>query len=155
MDSTAERVAQLVQPAIEAEGYSLVDIELKGKGGGRVLRLFIDKPEGGITLDDCQVVSELLSPMLDVEDIVDGRYFLEVSSPGINRRIKRRADFEKFAGSTVKIYMRSPVDGRRQLTGVLQGVENDDVLVRENRAGTEGIRRVPLATIDRANLQVI
>ena len=69
MDSTSDRIAQVVEPAIEAEGYALVDVELKGKGRGRVLRIFIDKTETGITLDDCQKVSELLDPMLDVEDI--------------------------------------------------------------------------------------
>jgi ribosome maturation factor RimP len=155
MDSTTEYVAELVEPAIEAEGYSLVDVELKGKGQGRILRLFIDKADGDITLDDCQQVSELLSPMLDVEGAIDGRYFLEVSSPGINRRIKKKADFEKFAGSKIKISMRSPLDGRRQFTGTLEGVENDDVLVRDNRSGHEGMSRIPLAAIDKANLQII
>ena len=155
MDSTTERVAQLVELAIQAEGYSLVDVELKGKGGSRALRLFIDKPDSGITIDDCQHVSELVSPMLDVEDIVEGRYFLEVSSPGINRRIRKRADFERFAGNTIKIQMRSPLDGRRKFTGKLEGVEDDNVLVRDTSSEPGGIRRVPLAAIAKANLQVI
>lgn len=155
MDSTTERIVQLVQPAIEAEGYALVDVELKGKGGSRVLRLFIDKAQGGITLDDCQNVSEFLSPMLDVEDIIEGRYYLEISSPGINRRIKKKADFERFTGNKVRIQMRSPLDGRWQMTGTLKGVEDNDVLVRDDHSGSEGISRVPLDAIEKANLQVI
>jgi ribosome maturation factor RimP len=155
MESTAEMVARVVEPAIESEGYSLVDLELKRDGGTRVLRLFIDKPEGGITLDDCQKVSHLLSPMLDIEDVVEGRYFLEISSPGINRRIKKRADFERFAGSKVKIHVRSPVDGRRKITGIIEGVEGGSVIIRHECPGSKGLSRVPFAAISRANLQII
>ena len=157
MESTCERVAQVVEPAIEAEGYALVDIELKGGDGGRVLRLFIDKPEGeegGITLDDCQRVSVLVNPLLDVEDTIEGRYFLEVSSPGVNRRIRKREDFERFAGSKVKIRTRSPMSGRRNFTGIIESVEGDDVLLRDDASGSEQINRIPLSVIERANLQV-
>ena len=86
MESTSERVAQVIEPTIEAEGYELVDIELKGGPGGRTLRLFIDRPDEDITVDDCSLVSRLVNPLLDVEDVVEGRYFLEVSSPGVKRR---------------------------------------------------------------------
>ncbi|UCD58771.1 MAG: ribosome maturation factor RimP [Candidatus Hydrogenedentota bacterium] len=155
MESTAEMVVRVVERAIESEGYSLVDLELKRDGGTQVLRLFIDKPEGGITLDDCQKVSHLLSPMLDIEDVVEGRYFLEISSPGINRRIKKRADFERFAGSKVKIHVRSPIDGRRKITGIIEGVEGESVIIRHERPGSKGLSRVPFAAISRANLQII
>jgi len=155
MESTAERVAQVVEFAVEAEGYALVDVELKGGSGGRVLRLFIDKPEEGITLGDCQRVSRLLGPMLDVENIIEGRYYLEVSSPGVNRRIRKREDFERFVGSKVKIHTRSPVDGRRKFTGVIEGVEKGDIIVRSESSGTDSVSRVPLAAIDKANLQVV
>ncbi len=155
MESTAERVAQVVEFAVEAEGYALVDVEIKGGSGGRVLRLFIDKPGEGITLGDCQRVSRLLGPMLDVENIIEGRYYLEVSSPGVNRRIRKREDFEKFVGSKVKIHTHSPVDGRRKFTGVIEGVEKGDIIVRSESSGTDSVSRVPLAAIDKANLQVI
>jgi ribosome maturation factor RimP len=155
MSSIDDKAARIVEPAVEAEGYALVDMEFRREAGGEVLRLFIDKPGGGITLDDCQKVSELLSPLLDVENIVEGRYFLEVSSPGINRRIKKKADFETFAGSKVKIHVRSPVDGRRKITGTIEGVEGGDVVVRDERPGSQKLSKVPLASITRANLQVI
>ena len=156
MESTAERVARIVEPMIAAEGYALVDVELKGAGGGRVLRFFIDKPDEGITAGDCQQVSRLLGPMLDVEDIVEGRYYLEVSSPGVNRRIKKREDFERFIGSRVKIRTRSPVDGRRKFTGAIEGVDGGDVVVSgESSGGKALISRIPLAAIDKANLQVM
>ena len=155
MGSVSERIAHAVEPAIEAEGYALVDVELKGEGGGRVLRLFIDKPDGSITLDDCQAVSELVSPMLDVENVVQGRYYLEVSSPGINRRIRKQADFERFIGSTVKIRLRSPLNGRRKITGVIEGVGDGEVVVRDKRSEAGEPSRVPLAAIDKANLQVL
>lgn len=155
METASDRVARVVEPAIEAEGYTLVDAELKGEGGGRVLRLFIDKPEGGITIDDCQKMSRLLSPMLDVENMIEGKYYLEVSSPGINRRIRKKEDFERFVGSKIRIRTRSPIDGRRKVTGVIEGIEESDVIIRDERSGAEGISRIPLAAIDRANLQVI
>lgn len=155
MSSISDRAARIVEPAVEAEGYSLVDLEFRREAGGEVLRLFIDKPGGGVTLDDCQKVSEVLSPLLDVEDVVEGRYFLEVSSPGINRRIRKRADFETFAGSKVKIHVRSPVNGRRKITGIIEGVEGGDVVIRDERPGSEKLSRVPLASITRANLQVM
>ena len=156
MESIAERVTQIVEPAIEAEGYTLVDVEIKGAEGGRVLRFFIDKPDGGITAGNCQQVSRLLGPMLDVENIVEGRYYLEVSSPGVNRRIKKREDFERFIGSRVKIQTRSPVDGRRKFTGAIEGVDGGDVVVSGDASGGKTlISRIPLAAIDRANLQVM
>ena len=153
--STGEKIAGIVEPALEAEGYSLVDLEFRREGGSWVLRLFIDKPEGGITLDDCQKASRLLSPILDVENMIEGRYFMEVSSPGINRRIRKKDDFEKFAGAKVKIQLRSPLDGRKKITGIIEGVEGNKVFIRNEHAGSRELSRVPLAAITRANLQII
>lgn len=146
-------MAEVIEPAINTEGYVLVDIEFISSPSGGTLRLFIDKPDGGITLDDCEQVSRLLSPLLDVENIIQGRYFLEVSSPGINRRIRKKGDFEKFAGKKVKIHLRSPQDGRRKITGIIEGVEGSEVLISEDPAKPN--RRVPLANISRANLQIM
>jgi len=155
MESTCERVAQVVEPAIMSEGYALVDVELEGGTGARTLRLFIDKPGEGITLDDCQKVSELLGPLLDVEDVVDGRYFLEISSPGVNRRIRKKEDFERFAGDKVKIRTRSPIDGRSKFTGTIEGVEGGEVLIRTENSKSERTYRIPFASIVKANLQVL
>jgi ribosome maturation factor RimP len=150
-----DRIARLVEPAVEAEGYYLVDLEFKTDGGSGVLRLFIDKPAGGITLDDCEKVSHLLSPMLDAENIIEGRYFLEVSSPGINRRIKKRADFERFVGAKVKMHLSPPLDGRKNITGIIEGVEGDEVLIKDERSGSQKLSRIPITGITRANLQII
>lgn len=155
MESTCDKVAQVVEPAIESEGYALVDIELKGGAGARTLRLFIDKPDEGITVDDCQKVSKLLGPLLDVEEIVEGRYFLEISSPGVNRRIRKQEDFERFTGDKVKIKTRSPIDGRSKFTGTIAGVEGGEVLIRTGTSKSERIYSIPLAAIEKANLQVL
>ncbi|GAB4341057.1 MAG: ribosome maturation factor RimP [Candidatus Abyssubacteria bacterium] len=154
MNSIEERVAAAIESLIEAEGYYLVDLEYKQSRGSAILRLFIDKPEGGVSIDDCQRVSELLSPVLDVENIIERRYYLEVSSPGINRRIRKKADFERFAGTKVRIHLRSPLGGRRKITGVIDGVEDDEVVISEERSDGAQRHRVPLAAIDHANLQV-
>lgn len=155
MEPIVDRIARLVEPAIEAEGYYLVDLEYRGDGGSGVLRLFIDRREGGITLDDCEKVSQLVSPMLDVENIIAGRYFLEVSSPGINRRIRKRADFERFVGSKVKIHVSPPVEGHKSITGIIESVEADEVLIKGEQGGVQNVNRIPLGRITRANLQVI
>lgn len=156
MESIGEKVSGVVEPAIAAEGYLLVDIEFVGSPGGGTLRLFIDKPEGGITVEDCEQVSRIVSPLLDVENIIEGRYYLEVSSPGINRRIRKKSDFERFCGEKVKIYLRSPQDGRKKITGIIDGVEDDAVVVSEERAKPERQRKViPLSNILRANLQIL
>jgi ribosome maturation factor RimP len=155
MESTCDRVARVAEPAIESEGYTLVDVELKGGSGARTLRLFIDRPGKGITLDDCQKVSEILSPLLDVEDIVEGRYFLEISSPGINRRIKKKEDFARFAGDKVKIVTRSPMEGRSKFTGTIEGVEGGEVLIRTGTSKSARTYSIPLAAIEKANLQVL
>jgi len=153
MESTVERVAEVVEPALEAEGYLLVDLEFISSAGGGTLRLFIDRPEGGITLNDCEQASRLISSLLDVEDIIQGRYFLEVSSPGINRRIRKKSDFEKFAGAKVKIHLRTPQNGRRKITGIIEGVEGENVVVSED-AGKPA-QRVAFGNILRANLQIL
>ncbi len=155
MESTCEKVAQIVEPAIEAEGYELVDIELKGGPGSRTLRLFIDRPNVGITVDDCSLISRLVNPLLDVEDVVEGRYFLEVSSPGVNRRVRKEKDFERFAGDTVRIETLSPVDGRRKFTGTIEGVEKGEVLVRTGSSKSGRTYRIPLEVIGRANLRAL
>lgn len=155
MELVAERAVRVLEPLVEAEGYDLVDLEYRREGGRGVLRLFIDKPGGSVTLDDCQTVSEFLSPVLDVENIIEGRYFLEVSSPGINRRIKKKADFERFIGSKVKMQLRIPVNGQRKVTGIIEGVEGEEIVIRGGSPEAESLKKVPLVSIDRANLQVI
>lgn len=147
-----EDIAALLEPEVESLGFELTDIEVSLSSGGGVLRLFIDKPdsspENGVTLDDCEKVSRQVSAVLDVEDPIPGEYTLEVSSPGMNRRLVKAAHFERFAGSRVKLKLKRLVDGRRNLKGRLAGYEAPNVLVEEGR---ETIA-VPLEEIDTARL---
>jgi len=125
-----QEIVALLEPEIESLGYELADIEVNIVGG--VLRLFIDS-EDGITLDDCAAVSRQVSALLDVEDPIPGEYNLEVSSPGLNRRLVKTSHFERFAGSTVKVKLKRLVEGRRNYKGKLVGYDEPNVLVKEGQ----------------------
>jgi len=137
----AERVAV-------SEGLYLVDVELKGGRSNTLLRVYIDKA-GGITHADCQNVSEQLSAMLDVEDPFPGSYTLEVSSPGLDRELRKPGDYEHFAGRRARVILREPVEGQTVFEGRLAGLEGG--LVRLD-LGEAGIREFGLAAISRTKL---
>jgi ribosome maturation factor RimP len=138
------RVDNVVEPAVTGMGYELVDVQ--ASNGGRLLRLFIDKP-GGVTLDDCAAISRHLTRVLAVEGIDYER--LEVSSPGLDRPLRKEADFVRFAGHKAEVRMRTPdASGRRKFAGVLRGVEAGEVSLE-----FEGqIVRLALDDVDRAKL---
>jgi ribosome maturation factor RimP len=115
----------LLEQALIQIGYEMVDLEISSRG--KLLRLFIDKP-GGVNIDDCALVSEHVSHLLAVEYDVDYDR-LEVSSPGLDRVLKKESDFERFAGSKVQIKMRIPVEGRKNFTGVLRGIDGGVVRI--------------------------
>jgi ribosome maturation factor RimP len=122
-----ERLLEILEPAVAAMGYELADLDAHlGRRG--LLRLYIDR-EGGVTLDDCQRVSEQIGAFLDVEDPLPGSYVLEVSSPGFDRRLRTLAHFERFVGENVRVELRDALEGRRRFLGRLAGVEGDDVLL--------------------------
>ena len=147
-DKTIElQVEELVTSLVESEGMELVDLEYRRDGRRWILRLFIDK-EGGVTVDDCVYISRQLGDFLDVKDIIPQAYVLEVSSPGVNRRLRKEDDFSRFAGHKVRLLLVSPLEGRRQIIGELRGVEGDSVVV----SSPEGRWEVPLADIGKANL---
>jgi len=130
-----EEVSRLVGPVLEDMGYELVDVEYITHYGRWVLRLYVDK-EGGITLDDCAQVSREVGDLIDVKDIIDHEYVLEVSSPGLNRPLKKEKDFLRALGKKIRVRMSSPVEGRRNFTGTLMrfqegtlGLEMEDRLV--------------------------
>ena len=118
---TMERVRTLAQDILGFEGMELVHLEMKREPGGLLLRLYIDK-EGGVTLDDCAKVSRQLSAQLDVEDPIEERYTLEVSSPGLDRPLVSEGDFARFAGRRIRLTTRLPLDGRRNFLGRLEGL---------------------------------
>jgi ribosome maturation factor RimP len=147
--SVAERVREIAEQAAIDQGVELVHAEVAGPEGSPIVRLFIDKP-GGVTHDDCSQVSRQLSTVLDVEDFIHSAYVLEVSSPGLERGLYKRADYERFAGSQAKIKVRSPVNGQRNFRGRITGVDGDNVIVEDR---TSGRVELPLDGIVKANLE--
>lgn len=119
----ANELEKLLAPAVEALGYELCDLELRVAGKNGLVRVFIDRPDG-IGLDDCERVSNQISGILDVEDPIPGEYSLEVSSPGLDRRLKTEAHFERFAGQEAKIELYRAQDNRRRYRGILGGVND-------------------------------
>lgn len=146
--SVQKKLREIAEPVLASLGYELVDVEYATGGGAAVARFFIDK-EGGVDVEDCARASRELDPVLDVEDVISSSYSLEVSSPGVNRPIRRKEDFEKFAGERVKIRTYAKLEDRKIFVGELLGVEDDEVLVDIDGAP----RRVPLDAIAKANLQ--
>ena len=120
-----ETLLKILEPSIEALGYEVVELEFHGG----VLRLYIDRRAGGVTLGDCERVSRQVSAVLDVEDPIPAAYTLEVSSPGLDRPLRKRSDFERFTGQKAKLELTLPLDGRRRFSGILRGVERDELLI--------------------------
>ena len=141
--ATAERVAA-------SEGMVVVDVELKGGRANPLLRVYIDKP-GGISHADCQLVSEQLSAILDVEDPIPGSYVLEVSSPGLNRQLVRPSDFTYFAGRRARLVLREPAGAQRVIEGKLAGFEDGRVRMD---LGEAGVNEFELSNISKAKLVV-
>lgn len=149
-DLTVTRAWEIVGPLLAEEGIEIVDIELRHEGGkrGRVLRLYLDK-EGGPNLDDLTRVSRLLSELLDAQIDASEPYTLEVSSPGINRLLKKGEHFLRFIGKRVRVRTRESVDGRRSFLGLLKDVEDEGIVVFQ-----DGMQfRIPFALIERANYE--
>jgi ribosome maturation factor RimP len=144
-----EGVRAIAEGILREAGLELVEVEFRREAPGWVLRLYIDRP-GGITLDDCQRVSEELGDHLDVAELIDHPYHLEVSSPGLDRPLTREADFVRFAGHPARISTREPVDGRKSFRGRLAGLEDDRVLLDLD----EGPRvAIPRGVIHKARLE--
>ena len=128
----AKELEALLNPLIVQEGGELVDLQWRREGHQWVLRLFLDKPKG-ITLDDCAYFSDRVSATLDEGDKIPQSYVLEVSSPGLDRVIKKDKDFERFAGKPVKLRLKLPENGQRKFTGVLQGLKDGNVSVQVDK----------------------
>lgn len=122
------RVRAIVEPLCEAEGFELVHIEFQPEAGGRILRLYIDKP-GGVTLDDCVNISRQVSDLLDISFESLGSYNLEVSSPGPERPLGKESDYNRFKGRKVKIKTSQPINGQKNFKGILSGISGGVVSV--------------------------
>jgi ribosome maturation factor RimP len=150
MDATIRRVWELAAPLAQGERMEIVDIEFRPEGtrGGRVLRLYMDK-EGGPSVDDLSRVSRRLSDLLDSEDAIAGAYTLEVSSPGINRPLKRPEHFARFVGKRIRVRTRDMIEGRRSFVGILDQVLGDSVILTQ-----EGKQyQIPFSMIDKSNYE--
>ena len=150
MDATVSEVWELAAPLAEHEGLEIVDIEFRYEGsrGGRVLRLYLDKA-GGPNMEDLSRMSRQLSDLLDARDTIDGTYTLEVSSPGINRPLKKPDHFIPFIGKRIRVRTRDMIDGRRSFLGILAELVEDGVILAQ-----EGKRyRIPFAMIEKSNYE--
>lgn len=145
-----ERVTAIAERAARREGLEVWDVEVAGAGRGRIVRIYIDKP-AGVTLDDCELISQQVGTVLDVEDVIpDQHYNLEVSSPGVERRLLKLEHFARFAGQKIRLALREPIENRRRWEGTVRGVE-DGVILFEADAGPT--LRLGMEQIDKANLK--
>lgn len=121
-------IAAIVEPALEDLGFRLVRVQVTGRDG-KTVQIMAERPDGTITVDECEEISRQVSPLLDVHDVVPGSYRLEISSPGIDRPLVRPSDFEAWAGNEVKIELKELVDGRKRYRGTLEGFEDGEIRV--------------------------
>ncbi len=152
MSTTAvvEKVTEIAGRVASSEGMEIVEVEYKGGGSSRILRIFIDKP-GGVTHADCETISRQVGAILDVEDVIPVHYTLEVSSPGLDRKLLRPADYQRFAGKKAKVRLRSPIEGRSHFVGRLGGFEQGEALFDVEGGGRI---RFPLDEVIAARLVV-
>jgi ribosome maturation factor RimP len=153
-ESVAERARMLLEPVLVRDGYELVEVEWLREGGGWALRLFVDKA-GGFGIDDCQAVSRLAETILDVEDFIEPSYSLEVSSPGVDRPLRKPTDFQRFAGQRAKVKAFGPTESapglapRKQWSGTLRGFRDAAVEIEVDGK----LHRIPAARVAKANLE--
>jgi ribosome maturation factor RimP len=141
------QVADLVEPILGEMGFELVDVEYLSKHGRWVLRLYVDK-EGGVTIDDCARLSGEIGDLIDVKDVIKHEYVLEISSPGLDRPLKKERDFIWATGKRVKVRMVEPVNGRRNFSGYLKNFEDGTLYVEAE----DSLVALPWIQVDKANL---
>lgn len=145
---TLDKITLLARPIVRESSLELVDVEFRPSGKRWLLRVYIDREEG-VTIADCERVSRELDRVLDVEEVIDHPYTLEVSSPGLTRALKKREDFERYKGRTCRIVTALAVEGKNEFKGKIVKVAGDDIEVNDERGG----HRIPLGAIKRANLE--
>ena len=164
-DEIVAKIAEIAERVAEPEGIEIVEVQLLGAGKGRLLRIYIDRaisgdeagdPAKGVTHADCQFISQQVGTILDIEDVIPGdSYTLEVSSPGLERKLSKAKDFERFVGQKAKVVLREPVENQRRwegkLAGISQGVIALEVAALEPSTGR--VIHFPLAQVEKANLK--
>lgn len=141
-----EKTEKLIMPVIEQNAFELVDVEFVKEGSNWYLRLYVDK-EGGITIDDCELVSRAMSDILDREDYIEESYILEVSSPGLGRPLKKEKDFLRSIGSEVEIRLYKPVEKQKEFKGILKSFDKENVLIETEDGGEKSFLRSEIALI--------
>ncbi len=149
MSRVEARIRQLAREAAQALGYTVEDVQLLGSGQKLVLRISIDK-EGGVTIGDCELMSRQLGALLDVEDLIPGRYYLEVSSPGLDRPLKSPADFVKHKGKLIRVSTKTPLDGQNFLIGRLEEAKEEAFVIRVGEKDLE----IPYKAVTKARLEI-
>ncbi len=153
MQPQEEQIRQLAEPVLASVGMELIQVECLKMKARWMVRIYMDREQGGVTLDDCALISNQLGDLLDVHDVPPGPYTLEVSSPGLDRPLQRDKDFLKYRGSRINLRLREKIDGRRQLCGKLIDYEDEDgrkVIVVEEREKTY---RIPRESVLKANME--
>jgi ribosome maturation factor RimP len=149
METLSEALAGVVAPVIRAHGLTLVDLDLRRGGRRSLLRLYVDKP-GGVTIEDCRRLSEEVGDLLDVSSLLPESYDLEVSSPGLDRELKKDRELRWAVGKRVRMWTREPLDGQRELAGRL--VEVGETFLTRAEAG--GLRQIPRVLLTKVRLEV-
>lgn len=145
-NNSEKKVEAILMPIIEEKNFELVDVEFVKEGPNWYLRIYIDK-EGGITIDDCEAVSRALEVELDKEDLIEQAYILEVSSPGIDRPLKKESDFVKYAGEIVDIKLYKAFEGSKEYQGALKGLENNIVTITDDNGKDISFDRKDIAGV--------
>ena len=144
-----QSVTELIEPGLLADGLELVDVEFKKEGKNWILRIYIDR-EGGVTLADCQKVSRLAGDLIEVEEVIEPVYTLEVSSPGLNRVLKKEKDFLKYSGKKIYVQCHAFMDGRKKFTGILTGFIDQSIHLEVDGQHYT----IPLNLVAKANLVI-
>src|SRR5277367_2598415 len=149
-EEVTAKVQEIAERVASSEGLEIVEVQLLGGGAARVLRIFIDKPEG-VTHGDCEFISHNVGTILDVEDVIPGaRYTLEVSSPGVERKLTKPQEFERFVGQKVKVVLREPIENQRHWVGALKSFA-EGIITLEPSPGRSV--EFPLDQVEKANLK--
>jgi ribosome maturation factor RimP len=144
------RLEELIRPLVESQGGDLVELQYgRPKRGRGILRLFVDRP-GGISIEELARISRMVGGLLEVHDVIPGAYTLEVSSPGLTRELKKPEDYQRYVGRLVRVTTRAAWEGRQVHSGILQGLKDDQVCLKEG----ESVLRIPLDEIARARLDI-
>jgi ribosome maturation factor RimP len=148
----AADIARVAEPVLEGLGFRLVRVSVMG-GEDRIVQIMAERPDGTISIDDCEMISKNVSPVLDVADPINGKYRLEISSPGIDRPLVRPSDFEDWAGHVAKIELNESIDGRKRFKGLLEGFEDGEVRIAAD-LGASGQHHLglPIALVTDAKL---